>query len=316
MKLAILNAADTGATESTAFMLEQAGYEVRLPTEELLAELRRVGLENVLSVPDLVRDWGYAEPRVPRTAGVTDMHLADLFVDTKAHVNHERVVKVWQNLKNKVLWLCLNGGDPMKRTDGLPWADPPCPVLTHNQWYKNRPGACVCFPPYRRSGEVLPTKPVDSPICLVHNVARWGYGGSLPRLRMKGVRFYGGGDGNECLLPHAKVLQTLASSQYLLHLKKGDTVGYAMVEAMDLLVPFVCTQEYVRECRLEELLVPGKTCLTFDPENPDSLEEVNRSLANARTILALDARNRYRELAWQADRDLAGFLEFLGRHFA
>lgn len=284
---AVLNAADTGATESTAHMLRMVGWEVELPSDSLIAKLRGADVENVLTPADLER-WGYDPPLWCRR---TAEDFGDLFIDTKAHTNYEKLRSL--GAKN-ILWLCLNGGDPQKRDDPR-WYKPPCSILTHNQWYLGRCDAYVCFPPYMRRLHRWPI--TGKPLCFVHNVARWGYGDMLDEARACGVRLYGGGEGNDVLLSHADALYELQSALCLVLLKKGDTVGYAVVEAMSAGVPVLCTEHYIEECKLGELLIPGVTCLTFEPGKLDAaLREINNTPKNY--AIGDAGRYRYKKLAW------------------
>jgi hypothetical protein len=321
-RLAILNAADTGATESTAHMLESVGYSVARPGPELLHQIRwEARCQGAFSVEELVEKWGYSPARVPALASPEDVADAALFVDVKGHVNYGGIVARWPNLAGKALWLCLNGGDPLKRTDGLPWADPPCPVLTHNQWYDTVPRAYVCYPPYRRMGERRREGIDGPPLCLVHNVARWGYGRLVEPLKALGVKFYGGGDGNDELTPHDRAMERLHSARCLVHVKEGDTVGYAVVEAMAAGVPVVCARRYVEETRLQALLEPGVTCLTWDDGGDEVgalaaiLERLRDPVANQSVGAA--GRARLDRLQWDeaipADRN--GFAGFMCRNF-
>lgn len=345
MKRAILNASDTGAAESTAHMLECAGYSVARPDDALLHQVRwEARCQGAFSVAEMVRDWGYSPVRVDRLASPDDVKTCDLFVDVKAHVNYAGIVGRWPHLAGKVLWLCLNGGNPCKRTDGLPWADPPCPVVTHNQWYARETilksespwggskyeeclapwidRAYTCYPPYRRLAERRRAGMTGPPVCLVHRVAHWGYGHLVEPFKALGVKFYGGGDGNERLLPHDEAMTQLHSSLCLVHVKNGDTVGYAVVEAMASGCPVVCTQHYIDETRLHELLVPGETCLTFDDgrDGGDAIGSLAAVLARLRDptanrLIGEQGRARMTALQWEAGRDAAGWREWMRRNF-
>lgn len=357
LKIAILNVADSGPLDSLALMLRSAGYDCRLPDADLKRRLRRAGCVGVQDVSDLVGCWGYEPPLLTAEAGARDLaRPGTLLVDTKAHANYAALQRNWPGLR--VLWHCLNGGDPAKRTDGLPWANPPCPVLTPNQWYASLTQTChhclgrepgtrdawkmshpcrlcngeravptpwvgkayVYYPPfvptshYRRSG-------IDGPpVCLVHNVARWGYGACVEPLRAIGVRFYGGGDGNDALLSHKSVPHVLSRAVALVHVKKGDCMGYAVMEAMHAGCPVIVTQQYIDEVACGRLLEPGVTCATFDPEPRECAASVEGALQllrdpemNARVGRA--ARARLDELAWRESRDGESLRAFLRRHF-
>ena len=76
-----------------------------------------------------------------RNASSQEMESADLYVDIKAHRCYDKVVRRWPNLAGKVLWYRINGGKPEHvvnaRGDHGDEVNPPCPVLTPNQWYKD-----------------------------------------------------------------------------------------------------------------------------------------------------------------------------------
>lgn len=320
MKTAIVNIADTGALESTVHMLEAVGYECSRPDPELIRILRNADLEGVYSVQELSESWGYPEPIVSRLAKPADMDKADLFVDLKAHVNYPRIVKQWPSLANKVLWRCINGGDPTKRKDGLPWAEPPCPVLTDNQWYEGYLRAYTHFPPYQRLYSryraIYVTGP---PICLVHNVLRWGYGDIVEPLQRLGVKFYGGNcpDG---LLQYLVAMNQLSSSISMVHVKVGDSVGFATLEAMASACPILVSRFYIAETKLHKLFSHGATCITFD--RPTAVEEVKSALhvladPDYNTKLGLAGKNRLLEIMWNKDKpaDLQSFKGFMEHYF-
>lgn len=100
---------------------------------------------------------GYENPFYLPLADPNMMQTTDLFVDVKAHQTYHRIIEKWPNLKNKVLWYRINGGKPEhvidKRGDHGDEVNPPCPVLTPNQWYKEGSGddlAYTCYPPFHR----------------------------------------------------------------------------------------------------------------------------------------------------------------------
>lgn len=142
-KSAILQVADTGPLESLVSMLDSIGYVCHVPDRELRNKLREIGCDTVLAQEDLVKGMGYEYPewngqRLPEV-GPSFMKSADLYVDIKAHRCYSKVVATWPNLKNKVLWYRINGGEPEHvindRGDHGDEVDPPCPLVTPNQWY-------------------------------------------------------------------------------------------------------------------------------------------------------------------------------------
>lgn len=344
-KLAILNIADTGALESTWIMFDALGYEVRRPNEQLLQQIRACGCSGVFSVKELKDRMGYDDPMVTALASPDDTQRCSVFVDVKAHVNYPYIVKRWPNLERKVLWCCLNGGNPTKRTDGLPWANPPCPVLTNNQWYKDsfvvhnqwsgeghamfsNPApwngrAYVCYPPYARWFDRKQSTHDGPPICLVHNVRNWGYGHLVDAYTDLGGKAYGWGDTPHGLLPYKSAMAALERALCQVYLKKGDTVGYAAVEAIAAGVPMVVTQEYIRETRLEEMFKLG-TCAVVNTRSVDKFQlDLQATLRflnepGIPTQIGKRARENYLRLQWNARNSahIDGWESFVKRNFA
>lgn len=313
MKLAVINAADTGAVEATAFMLSKVGYDCYLPHNALRQELRQIGVTSDDPI-DMAKRFAYDHPRVPYYYG--GMEAVDLFVDLKAHAVYDKLVKRWPSLADKVLWLCINGGDPRNRTDGLPWCWPPCPMLTHNQWYDagsnliNR--RYICFPPYQQMERHERLGHEGQAVCLVHNVERWGYGEAIEKLKSH-VLFFGG-NSPAGLISNAQCCELLKRAVAMVLVKCGDAVGFSTVEAMASACPVVCTQHYIDETRLHRLLEPGVTCLTFDQKYPVE------SLKAALDVLSCKINNerigqagceRLVQLMWREDRDLSSFQAFM-----
>lgn len=202
-KIAIVQVADTGPLESLVYMLRSAGYKCYTPNAALRSELKSIGCDTVLDIQTLVSQWGYEEPFAIPEASPSQMKVADLFVDIKAHRTYHLITQRWPNLTNKVLWYRINGGKPehVIRADGFDCGDeanPPCPVLTPNQWYKETeiedksishkemvdPGECIiggefltpgrnlkpapwkdkaycCWPPFVRMSEYIPSNRND-----------------------------------------------------------------------------------------------------------------------------------------------------------
>lgn len=336
MKLAVINAADTGAVEATAFMLSKVGYDCYLPHNALRQELRHIGVTSDDPM-DLAKRFAYDHPRVPYYYG--GVEAIDLFVDLKAHAVYGKLAQRWPSLTNKVLWLCINGGTPLKRPE-REWSDPPCPVLTHNQWYECETfgdlhkyessvkggGASLklpwfdrsytCFPPYQRLERHQRLGHDGQAVCLVHNVERWGYGEAVEKLKGH-VLFFGGGS-PAGLISNDQCCDLLKRAVAMVLVKCGDAVGFSTVEAMSSACPVVCTQHYIDETRLHRLLEPGVTCLTFDQKYPveslkAALDVLSCKVNNERIGQA--GRERLVELMWREDRDLPSFQEFMEGHY-
>lgn len=343
MKTAVVNANDTGAVESLAHLLEQAGYRCVRPTPATWKTLHyEVGLEGMVDPKDAVDVWGYDEPTVPAEATLGDVNQADLFVDLKAHVNYNKIVGAFPSLAGKVLWYQINGGDPWKRDDPDLWCNPPCPLVTTNQWYADKGGEVrpnadggtsvtiapwldrsYCFwPKFMRAGEYSLSNRhreiFHAPICLVHNVERWGYPHLVEQLKHK-MYFYGVNSPHRMISrKQAKVELSLALC--MLHLKIGDSVGYAVLEAIHAFCPIVCSKRYIEETKLGELLVDGETCLTFPEEaTAADVDELTRRISDPETNLriTLEAKHRWLDLMnREIDRRERGeFKAFIERNF-
>ena len=140
IKHAICQVADTGPLESLAVMLRAVGVEPLIPTEQLKNELRRLGCDTVLDIAGLVSGMGYEHPFKMGTAGVADMARTDvLYIDVKGHRNGPKVWSKWPGLEKRTLWYRINGAQPEHvvnaNGDHGDEINPPCPVLTPNQWY-------------------------------------------------------------------------------------------------------------------------------------------------------------------------------------
>lgn len=340
-KLAILQVADSGPLESLVVMLRSAGIDCALPSTDLKNQLRDLKCDTVVDVDWLVREWGYDQPMELPIAGPVDMERRDvLYVDTKGHRNGPLVWGRWPHLKDRTLWYRINGGKPehVIRKDGFDCGDevnPPCPVLTPNQWYKDGAGddlAYTCWPPFHRVAEydtLRTDKKYDAPICLIHYARGWGYETLFDRFRDGlGVKIYGRGS-PDGLISHREVGARLTSALAMVHLKSNDAPGYAIYEAMAAGCPIICTRRLIWRCRMQELLEPGVTCLAFDRETHDGLSQedavacynevdghleslrdqgYNRKIGNA-------GKERLRSLLWREDRDGVSLRNFMERNF-
>lgn len=374
---AILQVADTGPLESLVIMLRSVDYECYTPSDELKKELRAVGCDTVLDIRGLVSGMGYTPSMPLPEAGLAMMDDPRvIYVDVKGHRNGSKVVGRWPHLKNRILWYRINGGAPEHvindRGDHGNEVDPPCPVLTPNQWYKEKAvettteankewrtyspapwsgRAYACWPPFYRQDEYYDKhQRVDGwyrakrgelsldtirslyqpPVCLIHNVGGWGYIDLVDPMRKLGVKFYGTGapDG---LLQHRTIAELLSRSLAMVHLKSNDAPGYAIYECLAAACPLVCTRRLIWRCRMQDLLIPGETCLVFDRETHDGLTpqdvedctaevaknlewlkdpEVNRRIGQA-------GRQRLLEVMWSEgrSRDVESLREFLQRHY-
>lgn len=300
MKTAILQVADTGPLESLVVMLRSVGYECFLPDDTIKSELRRIGCDTVLDIKHLVENWGYSQPIDLPVADSQRMRTADLYVDVKSHRSYSKIIERWPNLKDKVLWYRINGGEPehvIKRdSEGKVTEDhgdevcPPCPVLTPNMWYGEgcKHGAmvqnCYCcqsksyamWPPFYRFNDYFTkngrARTYDDPICLIHNLMGWGYGKLTERIRSLGVKCHGRGSPDD-LISHSQVARKLHSALAMVHLKSSDAPGYALYEGLAGGCPLVVSRRLIWRNRMQDLLIPEETCLVFDRETHDGLTD-------------------------------------------
>jgi hypothetical protein len=351
MTTAILQVADTGPLESLVVMLRAVGWVCKMPNVVLRRELRSLGCDTVLDVADLVRGMGYEDPLAIDEAGPEEMAgPSTVYVDVKAHRNGPKVWAKWSNLIDRTLWYRINGGRPEVVPGAGDEVDPPCPVLTPNQWYRDSEAiqsltcrrAYVCWPPFLRFDDYYSKHPrpfgtsdlppvYDGPLCLVHNLYGWGYGALVHRFRAElGVRCYGAGS-PDGLLPHYHVPRLLLTALAMVHLKSSDAPGYALYEALAAGCPIVCTRRLIWRNRMQDLLIPGETCLVFDRETHEGLseEDVHQCTAEAKAALerlrdptenrriGLAGRERLKALMWSPDRpgDVSSLQTFLQRMF-
>lgn len=342
-RLAVLQVADTGPLESLVIMLQSVGYECALPDRGLRDLLRTLGCDTVLEIDDLVRNWGYDEPIRLKTVSVRDLDfsLVDLLVDVKAQRNGPLIWKHWPEMRERTLWYRINGGAPehVIRADGFDCGDevnPPCPVLTPNRWYAD-PGPWTeksysCWPPFYRLGFYSPgdRHPSVPPICLIHNLAGWGYGAMIPSMKRLGVRLLGRGS-PDGLLPHYAVVETLHRTMAMVHLKSSDAPGYALYEALAAACPVIVPRRLIWRSRMQELFVPGETCLVFDRETHDALSEQDVAECTREIREALErlrdpiencrigeaGNRRLLELMWndKNPQHVESLRQFMERHF-
>ncbi len=331
-KHAILQVADTGPLDSLVQMLRAIGISCSLPNAALRGELRRIGCDMVLSVDDLVRSGSYDRPlfNLPE-AGIADMERRGiLYVDVKAQKNFLKVSRRWPHMPQ--LWYRINGGKPEHvinaRGDHGDEVNPPCPVLTPNQWYSD-PRAYACWPPFAAIGDYRPSwrdgyGHFDRPICLVHNLTGWGYGPLITKFSDI-VLMYGEGspDGP---LKHSHVPTRLSKCLAYIHLKSSDAPGYALYEAMAAGCPVICTRKLIWKCKMQELLEPGVTCLAFDRETHDGFttedlvqceKEVRQHLASLNNLaynrkIGMAGRQRLEQVMW---KDVEGLRDFFTRNY-
>lgn len=347
MKRAICQVADCGPLESLVVMLRAVGYDVYLPDERLKRQLRDLGCDTVLDLEGLARGWGYEFPMALPLAGPEAMAWCDLYVDVKAHRNGPLIWKQWPHLQNKTLWYRINGGAPehVIKPDGFDCGDevnPPCPVLTPNQCYKESgpwsDKAYVCWPPFYRfkdyhdrRGRHGFSKDFQPPVCLIHNLAGWGYGKLGDGMRALGVRLLGAGS-PDGLVQHRDIPSLLYVAKAMVHLKSSDAPGYAIYEAMAAGCPVICTRRLIWRCEMQDLLEPGVTCLTFDRighqelTDQDVVECLNEVRSHLEALsdpaynreIGMAGYERLKHVMWSKDstHDVQTLNDFMGRWFS
>ena len=347
MKTAICSCPDTGPLESLVVLLGSAGYECLILSGELAGYLHSLGCTHVKTAVHVQGKEG-TEPHLPlRKARRDDLKTCDLFVDVKAHREAHKVWSVFPRLRERTLWYRINGGKPehliRNGVDMGNEVNPPCPVLTPNQWYKGLfadARAYTCWPPFYRFDDYYQTHGregsyYNSPICLIHNPVGWGFGNYVEKAKRVGVQTYGIGS-DLGIVKHHLVPRMLSAALAMVHLKQNDAPGYALYEALAAACPLVVSERLVEMSRMHDLFEDGVTCLYFEkpglerifgagpsPEEVDEaikgiekcLQRLSDPAENARIGLA--GHNRLKELMWneRKEEDGRGFQEWMGRHF-
>lgn len=278
---AILQVADTGPLESLVQMLQTVGYKCFLPGAQLRSLLRRLGCSTVLDIEHLVSSMGYERPLKLPIADVSMMkEKGVVYIDVKAHVNRDKVVKEWPSLRDKIIWYRINGGEPEHVPGKGDEINPGCLILTPNRWYGEegpwKTYAYSFWPPFYQIGTYSTSRPASgeftTPICLIHGIEGWGYRDLIPCVRELGVKCYGvrAPDG---LVNHTEIPRMLSKSIAMVHLKSNDAPGYALYEALAAGCPVICTRRLIWRCKMQDLLIPGETCLAFDKESHAALSQ-------------------------------------------
>lgn len=167
--------------------------------------------------------------------------------------------------------VCLNGVHAKEAT-----------VIQHHTeqapWHGR---AYACWPPFHRFNDYVPNHRPElgksawstrytPPICLIHNFEGWGYGALRPMMDKLGIACYGVGSPRG-LIPHNRIGHHLSQTLAMVHLKSSDAPGYAIYECLAAACPLICTRRLIWRCRMQDLLIPGKTCLVFDRETHEPL---------------------------------------------
>jgi hypothetical protein len=330
--------------ESLVVMLRSAGFDPYIPNENLKRQLRDMGCDTVLDPEGLVKGWGYDQSMPLPMATPEDMNECAVYIDVKGHRNGPKIWGKWPRLKDRTLWYRINGGEPERviKSDGFDCGDevnPPCPILTPNQCYTpDGPWADKCYtfwPPfyrwkdyYQKHGRHGFSETYADPICLIHNLAGWGYGRLTDGMRALGIKFYGGGS-PDGLIQHCQVPEKLSKALAMVHLKSSDAPGYALYEAAAAGCPIILTRRLVWRCKMEKLFEDGYTCLMFDRIGHQGLtdEDVTECLHEVREALeflrnpgenrriGMAAHDRLQALMWssEVETDVSTFKRFMER---
>lgn len=342
----IIQAADTGPVESLMYMFNSLGIECLLPSERLLGIFRSMKLSTIISRTTLEESWGYSPVQLPfRIAEESDLNRMDtILVDVKGHVNYKSLVKRYPKLANRILWYRINGGEPENVPGKGEELNPPCPIITPNQWYESfsKTRAYVFWPKLVNSNnhlthrdtqiesEILASKyaPYLPPISLVHNIEGWGFAKLIPDLESTGLKLYGvrSRDG---VISNIEARQRLKRSVAMIHLKSSDAPGYAIYEAIDNGCPIIVSRRLIWRNKMQKLLIPQITCLVFDRETHEELtpkdiesctKEIKQGLSSlmspiTREILTKEASKVFNNIQWSSSdpenvRSLQEFLRF------
>jgi len=348
---AILQVADTGPVESLIYMFNAIGIECLIPSENLLSVFRRLDLSTIISRKTLEESWGYSPVNMPyKSAELANLYDPDtILVDVKGHVNYKTLVRAFPKLTNRILWYRINGGEPERVAVNGDEINPPCPVITPNQWYTTLPNqerTYTFWPKLIPNRHSIPSnaiikkveseisasryKPYLPPMTLVHNLQGWGFAPLVPHLLPLGIKLYGihNKDG---VIANSEATHRLSKSIAMVHLKSSDAPGYALYEAIQNKCPLIVSRRLIWRNKMEELLIPHITCLVFDRETHEALtpnditsctEDIThniQSLTNTltREEITNEAKNIFDQLQWSAKResDVSSLRDFIGRNF-
>lgn len=317
MPVAMCQVGHPWSLESLVVMLESVGITPMIPSARLRSELLTAGCDTVVCPTSLAKGWG---DELRCKVAESDSPIADLYIDIKAHRNGPKVLAKWPKLKGKVLWYWINGGEPSRvKGDEV---TPGFPILTANQHYKGRDDSYVCWPPWNRDRDHrIRRQPCNPPVCLVHNVAGYGYGELAAAVPF--VRTYGSHGNPGGILKHEHVPATLSQALCMVHMKSVDAPGYALYEALMSACPIVCSELIISRCKMHDLLEAEVTCLTYreDYKSIDvaraagdielAVERLKDSALNE--AIGVAGASRLARHLW---RDIPGFKAFLERHYA
>lgn len=281
VRTAICQVGHPGALDSLVLMFKAVGWRVRVPGDHLRNQMRLQGCDTIVNADSLSRGWGGSLATGPHeVATIADM--TDPFaivIDTKAHRNGPKLWSRWSSLQTRTLWYRINGGRPCIVESKGNELEPPCPVLTPDQWYRpDKPlngtipqstldKSYSFWPPYARwSDHWRPRKTTYTPpVCLVHGLNGWGYGEVGEELRKSiGLKCHGGYGSPDTMLRMDLVPEALSQAICLVHLKSQDCPGYSLYEALASGCPVVVSRMLIEWCKMSDLFIEGETCLCYD----------------------------------------------------
>ena len=203
-------------------------------------------------------------------------------------------------IDGKEVWLCPWGCGPMRPA---PWTD----------------RTYVFWPAFTRYDEVKrrTTGPYEAPVSFVHNCLSWGCQAFVEPARRLGVKAYGGGNSPDGLVRHEQCLDILGRALCVVYLKGGGAVDYSILEPMAAGCPVTVHESYIHNCRLYDLLIPGRTCLTWYDEKSlaEAIEVLRDPAINAQ--IGYNGGERSRQLQWSKNckSETDSFVAWIGRMF-
>lgn len=350
-RTAICQVGHPGSLDSLTLMLRAVGWTVKVPGGHLRDMLKRMDCDTIISAAGMAQGWGgtlATEPHIEAT--INDLNdPTSIIIDTKAHRNGPKIWVKYPSFKNRTLWYRINGGRPCIVEGKGDEINPPCPVLTPDQWYQSDkplngtiPQSTLdksysCWPPYAKwNDHWRPRKTLYTPpVCMTHGLDGWGYGVVGEALRKSiGLRCFGGYGSPDGLYRMLDTPQLLSETQCLVHLKSQDCPGYSLYEALASGCPVVVSRMLIEWCKMGELFVEGETCLCYDrgmvPEPPgympidtaECIREAEECVSRLKDPklnqrIGEAGRERLRKIMWSpiADSSRQSLTEFMTRMF-
>ena len=118
----------------------------------------------------------------------------------------------------------------------------------------------------------------------------------------------------------------------MVHLKSSDAPGYALYEGLAAKCPLIVSRRLIWRNRMQDLLIPGETCLTFDRETHDPLNEEDirscteeiaqhlKTLSNPteNERIGMAGYERLRQVMWSETNpsDVESLKQFMERHYS